>query len=370
MHSRPAGSDLSIAVMSHPRRAVQAAALASRLDRARIVVDPSPGHNPTPLKTAVHAWAAAAPEATHHLVVQDDVQISDELLSRIRSGIALFPDDVLTFYSNWNSMTGAMVRLAAGCGATWVEEVGGEYFSTLATVMPSHLVRAYLDRSRQYLAWWPDDDDFMREFIATEGLRAYASVPCLVEHGGLESIAGNGQHGLRRAACFQSRPAYPPGYDALAHSVPFCPWMNSGRVQALVRHIHGGRSIWLRRPWSEAAAAYGLDPDEPARAYRGLVAGSARLQKTTEDLGELFTFSLWLVGFLMGTVVRSGTVPVRPLTTDAVRAGDPALIRTALRTIAPGAINWTTLPASLIATHATESDELVEAGYDSGRTGL
>ena len=369
METQPIEPRVSIAIMSHPKRAKEAQALARRLDGARVITDPHPDVNPSALKTAIHAWGAVAPGATHHLVVQDDVELSDEFIDRVHSGIRLFPDAVLAFYSNWSSQNAAAIRLSAAAGATWVRETGVEYFPTLALVLPSGYIGEYLDLARFYsTSFWHEDDDLMRQFILDRGIDAYLSVPCLVEHGNLESIAGNMWHGERRAPCFTVTPAHEPSYEALAHSLEYCPWMTYNRTLLMARAVYRDRPIWIKRPWTDMAAPFALDPAALRGSCDKLVSRSPRLQKAQDELGELVVFSLWLTSFLMGTLLRAGKVPVRVLSGDPVQGGDP-LRRAGLHTIAAGAAGWTALPVSLLATYSAETTELAEEGFTSGLSG-
>jgi hypothetical protein len=123
---------LSSAVMTHPRRLADAEKLATTLGLDATVVDPSPGAHPSTLRTALIAWGASAPGATHHLVVQDDVSAPVSLRDLVCRSAVRYPADALAFYANWNSCNGAMVRLAALAGASWVRAVPEEYTPTLA----------------------------------------------------------------------------------------------------------------------------------------------------------------------------------------------------------------------------------------------
>jgi hypothetical protein len=361
---------LSIAIMSHPKRARQARDLARRLNGARIVTDPAPTAQQSPLRTAIRSWRAVAPGATHHLVVQDDVELSEEVLRRVEAAIRLFPDAALALYSNWSARNAAAIRLAGAAGATWVHGLGGEYFPTLAVVLPAHRIEDYLEFATAHNVWWQDDDEVMRDFLDSRGIDAYISVPSLVEHRGLESVAGNVSHGERRAVWFTAKPTYPDSYEALAEAIDFCPWMNRGRALALVGVSHRGRREWIQRPWTDMVEPYGIDAAELRGAFDRLTMRSPRLQKAAGDLGDLFVSSLWVTAFLMGTVVRAGTISVRVLTgSGLLPADEPPIARAALHTLAIGASSWLPLPESLLATYSAETTDLVETGFAAGLSG-
>jgi hypothetical protein len=360
---------ISIAIMSHPKRAREARALARRLDGAQIVTDPAPKARQSPLRTSILSWRAVAPGATHHLVVQDDVEPSEEFLRRVDAAVRLFPDAALAFYSNWSARNAAAIRLAGAAGATWVQEMGGEYFPTLAVVLPARHIDDYVEFATAHSAWWRDDDEVMQEFVETRDIDAYVSVPSLVEHGSLESVAGNVSHGERRAVWFAAEPAYHDSHEALAHSIDFCPWMNKGRALALVRVSHRGRRQWIQRPWTDMVEPFGLDAGDLRGSFERLTAHAPRLRKARDDLGELFVFSLWLTAFLMGTVIRAGGVPVRVLSGPGHLPGEPPITRAGLHTLAIGASSWLTLPESLLTTYATETTDLAETGFTTGLAG-
>ncbi|NEE50650.1 hypothetical protein G3M55_39350, partial [Streptomyces sp. SID8455] len=84
----------------------------------RVVVDPSPEAGPGALRTARAAWAAVAPDATHHVVLQDDVVPCREFAAQVAHAVRELPDTPLALYANWNSWNGAATRAAALQGAS------------------------------------------------------------------------------------------------------------------------------------------------------------------------------------------------------------------------------------------------------------
>src|SRR5690349_25001293 len=128
---------VSSAVMTHPRRLDQAERIAAELSLGAVVVDPAPDDAPSALRTAIAAWAAVRPGASHHLVVQDDLAGPAGLTELVRRSAARHPSDALAFYTHWNSRNGATVRLAALAGASWVRAVREEFTPTLAVSLPA-----------------------------------------------------------------------------------------------------------------------------------------------------------------------------------------------------------------------------------------
>jgi hypothetical protein len=354
---------VSVAIMSHPRRNHEANLLAQRLEGARVVCDPEPGDEPTPLKTALHAWRAVEPGATHHLVVQDDIDLSDGFLRRVRAGVRLFPDSAIAFYCNWNSANGAAVRLAAAAGATWAEETGAEYFPTLAMVLPSRHIDAYLEFAMPFAGLWRDDDEVAREFLVGRGIGAVLSVPSLVQHGQLPSLAGNAAHGVRRAACYSARTPPADLREAFAHSTAHIPWLKAGRVLSMVRSE--APPEYLRRPWTQMLAPLGLDAADLRSRFEKLTVRDTRLDKVRADLGDLFVYSLWLASYLMGAVTGQDAVPVRVLAEGTPDAAG-LMARAGLDTLAAGATIGTVIPAGLVAAYRSEAAALTENGFSDG----
>ncbi|RPF29968.1 hypothetical protein EDD96_6518 [Streptomyces sp. Ag109_G2-6] len=195
---------ISAAVMAHPRRLEEAARLAGALRpwQAVTAVDPEPDGPPTTLRTAREAWSRIHPGATHHLVLQDDVELCRDFLRRVETAVREHPDTPLAFYANWNSWNGAATRAAALQGASWVPAVPGEWVPTLALLLPRSDVTALLSAvPRQGAPAEPDDVVLARE-LAARRRRVLISVPHLVEHTGTASIVGNDRYGPRHSACF------------------------------------------------------------------------------------------------------------------------------------------------------------------------
>jgi hypothetical protein len=136
-----------------------------------------------------------------------------------------------------------------------------------------------------------------------------------------------------------------------------------------VRTEVAGGHEYLRRPWTALLGPLGLDAGELRNGYDALVARSPRLQKASDDLGDLFTYSLWLTSCLMGVVLRRNKVPVRALGGAPRAVGPMARAGAAgLSTLAPGAIRGTLLPAQLLDIYSAEATELTETGFSNGMT--
>ncbi|MFG2894782.1 hypothetical protein [Streptomyces sp. NPDC048248] len=201
---------ISAVIMHHPSRGARLPALLARLAELnpRVIPDPKPSGPPSPLRTAKLAWAAIAPGATHHLVLQDDITPAPDIGRQLHRAVTANPDCGISLYVNWNSPQNSyLVRRAAVTGSPWAPLSPLEYTPTLGLVLPV----AHAAALAAHLAALPDvlkdDDEVVTPFRIRRGLPAVASVPHLLEHGDERSTAGNDSHGRRRAT------VYAPGLD-------------------------------------------------------------------------------------------------------------------------------------------------------------
>ena len=192
---------LSVVVMHHPARGdVSGLVRACAPLDVRVVEDPDPDGPPSPLRTAKRAWAAVAPGATHHLVLQDDVAPVAGFAELVRRAVRARPRHAVALYSNWNSPRNAyLVRAAAAAGQAWAPLGHDEWVPTLGLVLPADGAR----RLAAHLATLPDDarddDEAVVAFCARERYAVVATLPHLLEHGDGPSLAGNDAHGARHA---------------------------------------------------------------------------------------------------------------------------------------------------------------------------
>jgi hypothetical protein len=196
---------LSVVVMYHPSRTESAMAIADHCAELepRLVCDPDPDGPPSPLRTAKRAWAACPPDATHHLVLQDDVILVPDFANHLKAAVQQHPDHGLVFYVNRNSPRNSyLFRWAAASGARWAPLSQYEYTPTLGLLLPAAAARDLA----AHLATVPDDtrddDEAVTVFCRNQNIPIVAVVPSLVDHRDLPSIAGNESHGPRHTTAF------------------------------------------------------------------------------------------------------------------------------------------------------------------------
>lgn len=284
-----AGRDpvLSVVVMHHPARGdVSGLVRACAPLHVRVVEDPDPDGPPSPLRTAKRAWAAVAPGATHHLVLQDDVTPVAGFAELVRRAVRGRPRHAVALYSNWNSPRNAyLVRAAAAAGQAWAPLGHDEWVPTLGLVLPADGAR----RLAAHLATLPDDarddDEAVVTFCARAGYPVVATLPHLLEHGDGPSLAGNDAHGSRHATVPAGDAVDPDAWDRPG------PERTPARVPATLRPVavtldRSRCTLRVLRPaageplehpfgwgWDAWAGWLGVDPAVVAHDVAALAAG-------------------------------------------------------------------------------------------------
>ncbi|GAA0411915.1 hypothetical protein GCM10009530_75560 [Microbispora corallina] len=316
---------ISVAAMAHPSRAdaVRAMADAHADLGITVVFDPEPdrGHS---LATALAAWSAVEPGATHHLVVQDDVIFCDGFARLLAAVVRARPDSAIGLFAEWGSRTASMIRVAALRGAAFAA-VADPYVPTQALVLPAEHARALGRRAFREIE---PDDIAVRRHLREARVTPVVAVPNLVEHDDRPSLTGNGFQGLRHSACHLPAPRFPvPAAEAagtgLAH-VPHLSWMRL--VAEWFPCGPDDEPGWTGQPLAARLPAQ-VTMDELRGTFTACVRGADALRAA---LTEIVLFEFWLYGVGVGLV--AGVPP------DAVaaRAKGP-VCRAALLSAFPGA---------------------------------
>ncbi|MEU5162221.1 hypothetical protein AB0G74_21800 [Streptomyces sp. NPDC020875] len=313
---------LSGVVMTHPKRLAAAERLAGSAPpgRLRVVMDPDPGGRPSVLRTALAAWSAIEDGATHHLVLQDDMVLSEAFFERVSAAVTAMPDAALALFALWDSRNGAAVRFGALAGARWTPVVN-EYFPCVAIVLPRAVAAGFVEYGRARLDAWPDDI-LMYRYLRDAGVPGFAAVPSLVEHEDLGSLAGNAFRGPRRSVCFL--PGDRPGDESVRMPGPrVAPFFKNGVARCAVRLEAPGPERWLHLECESFLEGAGIPGERLDSAMLGL----------TEVADREAVRGTWLTAFTLGFVHRREG-----------RGGDPdpgrdPVLAEALATIGPGGIS-------------------------------
>ncbi|MEV7085480.1 hypothetical protein AB0O07_06160 [Streptomyces sp. NPDC093085] len=313
---------LSAVVMTHPRRreAAERLALNAPSGLLRVVMDPDPTGTPSVLRTALAAWSAIEDGATHQLVIQDDMVLTESFFDRVRSAIEERPDAALALFALWDSRNGAAVRIGAMAGARWVGAVN-EYFPCVAIVLPRRYAEGFAAYGRERLGGWPDDI-LMHRYLYDQGVPRYVAVPNLTEHEDRGSLSGNAFRGPRRSVCFlpEDRPARE---SRALTGLTVLPFFKYGVARCAVRAPGTGPEHWLHLDTEQYLEGAGVPPSLLRPPGAGPVAEDVR--------------GTWLTALALGyEAARTGLAappPDLPPETDAHAE--------ALATIGPGGISNT-----------------------------
>ncbi|MFB7088385.1 hypothetical protein [Streptomyces sp. NPDC056296] len=334
-----------IRVMAHPRRRHQAEALLARLRGAErlLVLDPEPDGPPSPLRTAASAWAGPYGEASHRLVLQDDVLPAEGFLDLVTEAIRNRPADPIAFYSNWNHWNGAAVRLAALTGAGWARAIPDEYAPSLAVALPRALAAEFADYARRLLSrGTPPDDEALAAFLRERDRALFIAVPNLVEHKGGDSLVGNDVQGPRFSPCFADDAGGGRTGSATLGALDFYPHFFKGHVYGITPT--GPDGSYVKTYWDECVQAVGVDPDRvresarreptPAALLRDLAGAGLQIHQAT---------AAWTAAVLYGVVRERVVARERVLAAAGTapsdsRGPDPAVHARAVETIPLGGL--------------------------------
>ncbi|MEU7824299.1 hypothetical protein [Catellatospora sp. NPDC049133] len=314
---------LSTVIMTHPARADRARALAdelAELSPALVVDTGGPGSGN--LGNAVRAWAAAGDDATHHLVLQDDVIPCDGFAEQLHRAVRARPDDAVSLFCEWGSRTAGLVRAAAWQGWSWARAVD-VYTPAQGLVLPR---QAALDFATSVTDPAGADDLALSAHLRATGRRTLVTVPHLVEHDDHLSLTGNGFQGLRHATCPADGDA-PVDFDTpvAGDGLTWVPWASWMRVHAEWFYCGDeGELAWLGE-FADTRLPDGLrKADLSGRFYADLAAEPA----LTGAVSELTLFEYWTTCFMLGLVMPD---PVRtepgPLAERAFATAFPGLFR-------------------------------------------
>ncbi|GAA1388592.1 hypothetical protein [Catellatospora chokoriensis] len=315
---------LSTVIMTHPARAARAQALAEQLAALSpvLVVDTGPAGRGN-LGNAVRAWAAVGADATHHLVLQDDVIPCGGFAEQLHRAVRARPDDAVSLFCEWGSRTAGLVRAAAWQGWSWARAVD-VYTPSQGLVLPR---RAALDFAASVTDPTGADDLALSAHLRATGRRTVVTVPNLVEHDDHLSLTGNGFQGLRHAACPAADGAPVDFGTAVAgEGLTWVPWASWMRVHAEWFFCGDqGELTWLGE-FADTRLPDGLrKADLSDRFYADLAAADPALPAA---VSELTLFEYWTTYFALGLTMPGSTrAEPGPLATGAFATAFAGLFR-------------------------------------------
>ncbi|WP_433616658.1 hypothetical protein ACQP2P_15415 [Dactylosporangium sp. CA-139114] len=332
-----ASIEISSMIMGVRERGATIERLRSELAATNVSVsyEHAPNPDPTVLQSAAIAWSNVPETATHHVVVQDDVELGDNFVGALQAAARIHPNCAISFFAEWGCKTASLVRVAALIGAGWVEGID-KYVQTQALLMPASSARAlggYLKDRRDSLL---PEDVLVLEFLRREGLRHLVAAPNLAQHLDLPSMTGNAWQGPRRSVHFDRSGGLPAErtVEGVA-AVPFYQW-RVGKTWLLTRETSGAGD-WRREPLAAVLERQGWASSDTT----DMLAGHRFL--APDPAPDMVRYLSGVVEMSAATTMTAAAIA--PADRLSMAAGSPAAA--AFATLGDGALRSLLPPATL-----------------------
>lgn len=172
---------LSVAIMAHPKRQRYMPYLLRKLGATqdRIVMDRENNRWDTGRRSQLHF----DPDATHHVVVQDDAIVCEDFIEGLTNAIKSKPSHPISLYTGKVRPLGPfvdrMVRQAHNLGRTWIRMDGPLW--GVAVCAPVHLIEDMVAACDKMVNT-PNYDMRMVKYYQSKGIKCYYTIPSLVSH--------------------------------------------------------------------------------------------------------------------------------------------------------------------------------------------
>lgn len=190
--------------MAHPRRAELVDGLLERLDRPAEVAWDERG---VEWDTGRRAWLAHDPDATHHLVVQDDAVVCADLCAGLEAALAHQPDALVGLYVGRVRPYASRIERAVAQADEWHRSVSWLGMPKLlwgvAVAMPVDAIRDAVKATDRLHPRVAEYDRLLSVWALRRGMRIRYTWPSLVDHAPVPSLLGHGPglgHGDGRVA--------------------------------------------------------------------------------------------------------------------------------------------------------------------------
>lgn len=125
------------------------------------------------------AWEAYAPDATHHLTIEDDTDVCADFTAHLINAVTAVDDQIISPYASRASR--AKVAWAHKHDVSWFVDKRGA--SGQAVLMPVPMLKEFLAWERRTCpAEMPYEDSRLYGFMAEHDLLTWNTVPALIEH--------------------------------------------------------------------------------------------------------------------------------------------------------------------------------------------
>lgn len=128
--------------------------------------------------TAKSAWLRYHPNCTHHMVLQDDVQLCTHFVKLVTTAIEHKPDEILCLYSPSQHLKAR--------GTAWWRTRGGTWGQAL--ILPRRRIHEFLNWSAAHVdEEYTYDDTRMALWSIERGIDVWVTIPSLVQHLGMNN---------------------------------------------------------------------------------------------------------------------------------------------------------------------------------------
>lgn len=197
---------LSIAIMAHPARLEDVERLLAQMDpdarKFGVRLEVCFEHGDGLWDTAKRTWRAYDPEATHHLVLQDDLALCQDFIPGVLRALEFIPDNVpVGLFNRWGYIKKAHKR-----GHAWARSPNVTQGQAL--MLPTNLIEHFITWCDENLKPVARSYDMRFDlWMMNNGHLIWNTVPCLVQHiGGTRSVfvrdSGRKTNGARIAKMF------------------------------------------------------------------------------------------------------------------------------------------------------------------------
>lgn len=136
--------------------------------------------------TAQKAWQAYPEGATHHIVLQDDIQLCQFFWQNAMSAIVSRPDHVLSFFC----LRKPPMEKAKAAASSWCWGMDAAYGP--ASAMPTHQIPNMLEWQKKFVKpEYDHDDNRIGLYARATGQGVWVTAPSLVQHGSCKSSLGH-----------------------------------------------------------------------------------------------------------------------------------------------------------------------------------
>jgi hypothetical protein len=353
--------------MAHPARAEAARTLQKALPELapEIIFDPQPDGPPTTLRTARLAWRATDPQATHHLVLTDDVLPSPAFARQLGEAVAARPHDPLSFFCMWSTRNSFAFRLAALHGATWVQNVSS-YVPCQALAVPVGLageIADFLEHEavigKGSVSYHDNEDDMsVHKCLRRLGVQALLSVPSLVDHPRRASLLGHPAEQPTVALMGDDDP--PPDWFAPPYRPGCVPHVHYNTVRAMCDRYDDETARWVSTSTEQYFSGRGVYVSDLVGWVVAAAGSDPDLDAVVRRIGLGPVYQLWITACALGRVFADEVAP-----RDGLRELQAALERPAaahaLATMTGGALHQVLWPDELAAVTPTLDAMVIEA---------